>query len=128
MSNCIDHGYRGGLEGYALVWVGGKQIGRHRLAYCEHHRISVSSINGLVVRHLCDNTRCVNPNHLAIGSMADNVRDRIGKSQITRVLSDEEVDEMRGEYTGQYGQQKELAEKYSVRRTVAHRILNGSRR
>lgn len=31
---------------------------------------------GMVVRHLCDNRRCCNPEHLAIGTHKDNSQDR----------------------------------------------------
>lgn len=32
---------------------------------------------GMVIRHLCNNGRCINPSHLAIGTHNDNVQDRV---------------------------------------------------
>jgi hypothetical protein len=51
---------------------------------------------GVEVLHTCDNPRCVNPDHLYIGSQADNgrdtaVRDRVG----TRKLTPSDVHEIR---------------------------------
>lgn len=47
--------------------------------YWSAHRYSVSLTTDLktsdVVRHLCHNKRCCNPEHLAIGTHADNWRD-----------------------------------------------------
>jgi hypothetical protein len=50
-----------------------KHINAHRIAYT----ISKGEIpNGMVVRHKCDNTKCINPDHLELGTHRDNMRDR----------------------------------------------------
>lgn len=47
------------------------------------HRVAMELATGeslspdVVVRHTCDNPRCVNPLHLTTGTHADNVRDRV---------------------------------------------------
>lgn len=33
--------------------------------------------DGLIVRHTCDHPGCINPDHLVLGTPADNARDRI---------------------------------------------------
>ncbi len=43
----------------------------HRAVMIEHH----VPIAGMIVRHRCDNPPCINPEHLTVGTQADNVRD-----------------------------------------------------
>lgn len=47
----------------------------HRIAYCAANGLSISDIEGKVVRHKCDTPSCHNPEHLEIGTQADNMRD-----------------------------------------------------
>lgn len=75
-TNCIDHGFKGGAKRYGRVKHQGKQQLVHRLVYCQANSIDIESIKGLVVRHTCDNPRCINPNHLLLGTNEDNQRDK----------------------------------------------------
>lgn len=50
-----------------------KHINGHRIAYM----IKYGDIpHGKIVRHKCDNSKCINPEHLEIGSHQDNMRDK----------------------------------------------------
>ena len=83
---CKDHGMTKSLrpEGYGLVKDPRKKsrcVGLHRLKYCEYNDVTLDSINGLVVRHSCDNPRCIERTHLILGSRADNNRDRADRKR-----------------------------------------------
>lgn len=53
----------------------------HRAAY-EHFKGPIPP--GVLVLHSCDNRRCVNPDHLHLGSPADNSREMAERNRSTR--------------------------------------------
>jgi hypothetical protein len=74
--DCIDHGFAGNKpEGYHQLRIKGKLRYVHRLAYADHHNLEESDLP--LIRHLCNNPRCVNPNHLEPGTHKDNANDRV---------------------------------------------------
>jgi len=66
-------------ENYGRFKVGGKKITPSRYSYT----ISVEPIpDGMCVLHKCDNPPCVNPSHLFLGTIGDNVRDAVNKGRM----------------------------------------------
>lgn len=80
-ADCIDHGLAGNREGYATVKLAGKCVAMHRKVYCEVSRVSIADIAGKVVMHTCDNPRCINPEHLELGTRQDNMNDMVAKGR-----------------------------------------------
>ena len=72
--DCIDHGCKGYGLGYATAWV--EKDGR-RFTTTKHRKVHYESTGEWpeVVRHECDNPRCINPLHLIGGTQVDNMRD-----------------------------------------------------
>jgi hypothetical protein len=54
-----------------------------RLVWELEHNVVVP--DGLVVRHTCDNPLCCRPDHLLVGTQADNVHDREERVRGVRV-------------------------------------------
>lgn len=59
---------------YGTVRINGKKYKSHRLMCQVHHKVDVT---GLCVLHSCDNPRCINPNHLRVGTHQENMQDRV---------------------------------------------------
>ena len=137
---CIDHG--GKKPKYATCfWQGGYTM-KHRKAYCQANGLSISDIAGKVVRHTCDNPRCINPDHLEIGDQSDNMQDcvqrgrhannlrnfdhtnrRRGEDNPAAKLTAEDVADIRAKWSSGWTQ-TEIARQYGVRQAHISRIVN----
>lgn len=117
------------IRGYGSFWTGHRQVCAHRYSY-EVHRGEIPE--GMCVCHACDNRRCVNPNHLFLGTNADNIADKVSKGRQAKgerhglaKLTATQVAEIRARYTGKYGEQTVLAEEFGVDHTTIHYIFKG---
>lgn len=72
-SGCLEFAGKRTVAGYGGIIIGGKQHRAHRFLYeLVHGKIP----DELVVMHTCDNPPCCNIEHLRLGTVADNNRDR----------------------------------------------------
>lgn len=70
--------------GYGRMEVAGKLTYAHRLAW---ELANGSGPGDLCVCHRCDNPACVRPDHLFLGTFADNMGDKISKGRQSRGLA-----------------------------------------
>ena len=66
-------------NGYGRIRMNGRTEYAHRVAYMSFKGVIA---DGMDVCHTCDNRRCCNPDHLFVGSRADNMRDAKDKGRI----------------------------------------------
>lgn len=93
---------------------------------------------GLHVLHRCDNPKCCNPNHLFVGTNADNVADRVAKGRSGRSylwgekngaskLTNEQIKQVRLLCFQDKMSQTQVAKMFNIRQPHVSRIVNNVR-
>lgn len=114
-------------SGYGLIKHEGKKKRAHRVAY----ENSFGPIpNGLFVLHKCDNRACVNPEHLFLGTQADNMEDMDSKKRRKTLRGTENPKAKLSEEAAAYIKQskethRHLAKKFGVSTQPIYRIKSG---
>lgn len=65
-------------RGYGMFWFSKIPMMAHRLSWM---MLRGPIPEGMNVLHKCDNRKCVNPNHLFLGTQSDNVQDMYSKGR-----------------------------------------------
>ena len=75
--------YKGSIacDGYPSFSLRGKSVGGHRFSYMAFYGPIPPD---LVIRHTCDNPKCVNPYHLETGTHQDNMRDKLLRNRTVK--------------------------------------------
>lgn len=109
------------VRGYGILRVGGKNVRAHRISY-ELHDGPIPE--GMMVLHTCDNRRCVNPQHLYVGTHQENMQDRSDHDRCSRasaVITQEQADKI---YIDRRPS-RTVAKEYGISKSTVNRILRG---
>lgn len=102
-------------KGNCLIWKGCTntdgypKITRNRDSNIKGHRYVYEQTKGeipegFVVRHTCDNILCLNPDHLIVGTMGDNMRDRRDRGRTDNHVNDSINEQIDALLSGGYSQ------------------------
>jgi len=112
------------LDGYGKITINNKQFFAHRVFYVLYNG---PIPDGMVVRHKCRN-KCVNPEHLEIGTQAENMKDKVrdgtsnrGERNATAKLTADKVLEIRRRSNEL---QSDLAKEFGVADQTISEIIN----
>lgn len=135
---CIEHPGPYNSSGYASCRYEGVRVGAHVKAYIEKHG---PVPKGMVVMHSCHNRKCINDEHLSVGTQSQNILDAVEAGRMPQLfnkeyckgsknkcskLTEEDVRQIKLAQTEyKYGQDSKLARIYGVTTRVIRLIRVG---
>jgi hypothetical protein len=121
--------------GYGTISIKNRSYRAHRIAWSVYNEREIPE--GMVIMHTCDNPKCINPEHLQLGTVADNNLDKKNKGRQSKIgrkfnppsgtlngrakLNEDTIRLIRAEVGLN---QRELADKYGITSAVMNKIVN----
>ena len=110
--------------GYGQLRIRGVKKKAHRVMF----EVFVGKIpDGMCVCHKCDNRKCINPDHLFLGTHQENMLDGVLKRRFRHKVSVEEVLEIRRLHMDGFSR-KDLGRMFGITRQHAGNIINMRKR
>lgn len=134
-TGCIETTYNRKAPSHVDIQVSVGSRGSCKVYHAKAHRLSYLLNKGDIpigasVLHLCDNPRCINPEHLSLGDHSENMRQMrergrslVGSKNTNAKLAPEQVHDIRNSTLSG----KELASKYNIAESTVSMIRNGKR-
>lgn len=117
-------------KGYGNFWDGARYVNAHKFSWEFQHG---KAPDRMCVCHVCDNPKCVRPDHLFIGSYSDNMQDcskkgrlnhYFGESSPAAKLTEAQVLEIRRAHA-QGARMSDLARRYGLTQSSIALIVRG---
>ena len=121
---CLEWTIRPNTDKYGRFYWQGVYYSTHRLGYKIGHDIDPGRLN---VCHSCDNTWCVNPDHLFLGTQRDNMDDMVAKGRRGEKLTWDDVRTMRRLRVEQNTSTRVLATRFGISHKFVNAILQNQR-
>lgn len=124
-SGCWELNMAKNSHGYVCVHLWKEpSIGAHRVMF---EIVNGPIPKGMCVCHSCDNRGCVNPEHLFLGTDADNLADAARKNRLPHKIENSKIPEIRRLYEEGF-LQIEIAKMFGINQGHVSKIISKQRR
>lgn len=120
ITNCWN--FKGQIvQGYGKLTYKNKKYFAHRLYYEIFKNKKIPE--NMVLRHLCDNKKCCNPDHLEIGTKQENAIDKLSITKTGNKLKEKDVLYIRNNFNNTKENYEVLMKKFNISRTTVYDII-----